>query len=36
MFFGTKQKKTMRIISMAVGVIVILGMILAYLPSFWG
>jgi len=35
MFFGKKQKKFLRVFSAIVGVVVILGMILLYLPIFW-
>jgi len=35
MFLGAKQKKIMRVISAAVGVVVIAGMLLLYLPIFW-
>lgn len=36
MFFGKGQKKVLRVVSAIVGVVVILGMILLYLPMFWG
>ena len=35
MFFGAKQKKILRVISAIVGIMVILGMILLYMPMFW-
>lgn len=36
MFFGKGQKKILRVVSAIVGIVVILGMILLYLPIFWG
>jgi hypothetical protein len=36
MFFGKGQKKVLRVISAIVGVVVILGMILLYIPGFLG
>jgi|GEM_PF-2251391 hypothetical protein len=35
MFFGKGQKKVLRVISAIVGIVVILGMVLLYLPIFW-
>jgi len=35
MFFGKNQQKILRVISAIVGIIVIAGMVLLYLPAFW-
>ncbi len=35
MFFGKGQKKVLRVISAIVGIVVIAGMVLLYLPIFW-